>query len=843
MTKTAKEVTPMMKQWNACKKDAGSALLLFRLGDFYECFFEDAKLIAETLMITLTKRGGTPMAGIPARSLEGYLEKLINSGLSVALAEQVENPADVVGIVERRVTRVITPATFTSNGDQNSGTNNFLLSICHLNKSYAISYTDTSTAEFFFSSFSSSQQMVDEILRIRPKEILVNSSLLAKDKSFIETLKTEMKTKIISIDPFYFDHKGSIDTLHKHLLVASLDGFGLKGETSAINACGALLTYLENDLFLDLSIIKNLKKRDTENFLSLDNSALSHLEVFYSPSGISLFQTINFTKTAMGERLLKNALLYPLISKEKITKRQNCIKELLEKNIDLISALSGIKDIERLMTKIAGSRANPNDLFLLANSLDKIPSIIKDLSGTLSLFTSSFSPLPLVDAILQTITLDDSEYFISSGINAELDKLKDLERRSADHLKAYEDRLREELGIKTLKVGLSRSFGYFIEVSKKSTHLVPETFIRKQTMVNGERFVTEELRKLENEILSAKDGALKLEGEIFHDLVNLCITHQRDVLKAGRLIAKIDLIHSLKIKALSRGYICPTISDGNDIEIEEGAHPVLLKMMRQERFIPNDISLTDEKSLAVLTGPNMAGKSTYIKSVALLVILTQIGSFIPAKKASLGVVDKLFTRIGALDDLQRGQSTFMVEMTETANILRNATSRSLIILDEIGRGTSTYDGIALSKSIATYIAKELQAKTLFATHYLELTDLAKELPNVKNIRSTVLEKGDEITFLHKIEEGEADQSYGIFVGQLAGLPRRVILDAAENLKRLSTKKDATSSPLKKSVPSQYTLFVEEEKDPLKKALDALDVNNTTPFEALEKLIQWKKNLL
>lgn len=842
MKETVKELTPMMKQWQSCKKDAGSALLLFRLGDFYECFFDDAKLLADTLMITLTKRGEIPMAGIPARSLETYIEKLIGCGLSVALAEQTQNPAETTTLVERKIKRVITPATFTSKVDENTGTNNFLLSISHLNKSYAISYTDTSTSEFFFSSFSTSGEMVEEILRISPKEILVSAAFFSKEKSFIDNITSLIKTRVNPIDPFYFDHKASIDRLHKCLNVASLDGFGLKGETAAINACGALIIYLTNHLFLDVSFLKNLVKRDTAACLSIDHSALAHLEIFFSPSGKSLFEVINFTKTPMGERLLKNSLLYPLICKEQIIKRQNCIKELLEKDVDLSSSLSGIKDVERLMTKIAEGRANPNDLFLLAISLNKISSIIKDLHGTLAPFISSLPKLPLVDAILQTIVIDDSEYYIAPSINAELDRLKSLEKGSSAHLQAYEDRLCEELDIKTLKVGVSRSFGYYIEVSKKSIHLVPQTFIRKQTVVNGERFVTQELQKLESAILLAKDGALKLEKEIFEDLVNLCIGHQRDILKASSLIAKIDLIHSLKTVALSRGYICPTISEGSEIAITEGAHPVLLKMMKQERFIPNDIFLSDEMSLAVLTGPNMAGKSTYIKSVALLVLLTQIGSFIPAKRASIAIVDKIFTRIGAMDDLGRGQSTFMVEMSETACILRNATKKSLIILDEIGRGTSTYDGIALAKSIATYIAKEVGAKTLFATHYLELTDLADTIPTIKNIRSTAFEKDETITFLHKIEEGKADQSYGIFVGKLAGLPRRVILDATEHLKNLSMKKTSfPSSPLKKTAPAQYTLFSEEEKEPLKKELDALDLNNMTPFQALEKLIQWQKN--
>lgn len=839
---TASETTPMMKQWQDCKKEAGDSLLLFRLGDFYEAFYEDAELLANTLMITLTKRQEIQMAGIPVKSLDGYLEKLIDHGLSVAIAEQTQDPKEVKGIVERKIARVITPATFTSSKNQNSGSNNFLLSLSYLNKSFAIAYADTSTSEFFFSSFPSSEQCLKEILRLAPKEILIDAKLQKKDLSLINSLSQEPQIRLIYVDSFFFDHKMCIDKLQGHLKVASLDGFGLKGETAAINACGSLFFYLENEIFFDTSSIASLTKRDTEKYLKLDHAALRHLEVFHSDSGPSLFEVINHTKTAMGERLLKSALLYPLIDVTSIKKRQALVKELLDQSIDLSKPLQGIKDIERLMTKIACRRANPADLFFLASSLDRIPMIIEALSGTLSILTRHFKPLELTTEILKTLEISEAEYFIASGINAELDELKTLEKDSAKLLTSYEEKCKEDLGIKTLKIGHSRSFGYYLEVSKKSTHLVPESFTRKQTLVNGERYITNELRSLEEQILSAKEKALSLEQKIFQDLVSKCIDAQSEIFGSAKLIAKIDLAHSLKTKALSRKYICPEVGDGFDISIKQGCHPTLLQMMKSDAFIPNDIELGAEKSLAILTGPNMAGKSTYIKSVAQLSILAQIGSFLPADAAKISIVDKIFTRIGASDDLGRGHSTFMVEMTETANILRNATKSSLIILDEIGRGTSTFDGIALAKSIATYIAKEVGAKTLFATHYLELTDLASELANVKNIRSTVLEEGEKITFLHKIEEGEADKSYGIFVGELAGLPRRVILDAKENLQNLSLKHESEKAPPKKIKGAQFDLFTEEAKHPIIEDLQKLQIEHLTPFEALQKLLSWKSTL-
>ena len=549
---------------------------------------------------------------------------------------------------------------------------------------------------------------------------------------------------------------------------------------------------------------------------------------------------INHTKTAMGERLLKNSLLYPFTNKTSIVERQEATKELLDDDIDLCETLSGIKDIERLMTKIGGGKAAPSDLLILARSLDKVPTLIKALHGKLSHYTSLYKNIPPVRDILKTIDTGNGPYFIAKGIHEKLDHLKSLENQSSSHLKGYEERCRTDFGIKTLKIGHSRSFGYYIEVSKRSGHLVPESFIRKQTLVNGERYITDELQKIEHEILTAKEQACAIEQEIFGELISSIISYRKEIRIAAQIIAKIDLIHSLKILAEKRGYICPKISDSEAILVEDGAHPMLLQMMKQERFIPNNISLGEDTSLAILTGPNMAGKSTYIKSVALLSILTQIGAFIPAESANMCIVDKIFTRIGAHDDLGRGQSTFMVEMTETANILRNATNRSLIILDEIGRGTGTSDGIALAKSIATYISKEIGAKTLFATHYLELTELVKEYQNMRNISSAVSEKDGKVTFLHTIEEGRAKGSYGIFVGELSGLPRRVILDAKDYLKKLTAESRA---PKKKMLPSQFTLFTEEEKDPIIKEIEHLDPNSLSPFEALEKIMQWKKSLL
>jgi DNA mismatch repair protein MutS len=841
MIDPVKETTPMMKQWDECKKQAQDSLLLFRLGDFYEAFYEDAQLLSETLSIVLTKRGTIPMAGIPAVSLETSLEKLIDKGLRVAIAEQMEPSFEGKGIVKRKVTRVETPSTFTSKRDQNSGSNRFLLSLCFLNQSYSIAYTDTSTAEFFFSTFLDVNKMKEELLRVMPKELLVSSKLISSPPSFLDDIKESFNGKMIPIDPFYFDHKMCVEKLHRHLNVSSLDGFGLKGDLSAINACGALLTYLENHIFFDTSVITTFKKQETATCLSLDPTTLAHLEVFHSPSGSSLFKTINFTHTSLGERYLKRALFYPLIDREKILFRQKCVATFLEKSIDLSAELSPIKDIERLMTTIARKKGSPLDLILLANSLVQLPKIIKKLPSSLSALTDGYSDFPLASTILNTLSLDHTDYFIAKGVNPTLDRIKLVETNASLLIKSYEEQSKQTLGIKTLKIGHSRSFGYFIEVSSKSAHLVPPSYQRKQTLVNTERFVTSELVQLEQEILSAKDQALFLEQEELNKLFTLCLFYKKEILFSAQCIAYIDFLHSLKTIALSKGYICPCITDENAFHIINGSHPILLKTMKRGAFIPNNIDFNKDRQMLILTGPNMAGKSTYIKSVALLSILAQIGSFIPAQEATMGIVDKIFTRIGALDDLQRGQSTFMVEMTETANILRNATSKSLIILDEIGRGTSTVDGIALAKSIAHYIVKEIGAKTLFATHYLELTSLAQESIDVKNIRSAVSEKGGVVTFLHTIEEGQADQSYGIFVGELAGLPRGVILEAKEHLKKSSIPKELVKK--KEPLIHQYTLFTEEAKDPIIGELEGINPDHLTPFEALQTLVRWKKSLL
>lgn len=843
MSTKTKELTPMMKQWTKCKETAGSALLLFRLGDFYECFYEDAEKISSLLMITLTKRQNTPMAGIPAQTLHTNLDKLIGLGVSVAIAEQAEKKDDKT-IVDRAVTSIVTPATYTPEKNFNSGQNNFLLAISFVNKSYAISYIDTSTAEFYTSSYNSKEEIAAEVIKISPKEVLVCQKHYKKSGDFFETIQRQIKTQIIPVNSHYFSHEACIEKLHQHFQVRSLDGFGLKGEVACINGCGAILQYLENEIFFDASIVKNIVKRDFSNYLFLDYTTLSHLEVFTSNSGKSLVDTMNYCKTAMGIRKLKNSLLYPLIDKDEIITRQHIVETMINKDIDLSEQLQTVKDIERLLAKIGRRKATPSDLLMLGSSLKQYPLLKTQLQDVLKELCRVASLHDLSSAIETTIDTDQDGYIIAKGINEELDKLKSMEKNSCELLQEYEQKCKDRLGIKTLKIGHSRSYGYFIEVSKKATHLMPEEFSRRQTLVNAERFITSELSTIESEILHAKEKALQIEKEIFDSLVEACITKSMPILHIAKTIAKIDFFHSLKTYAVHEDLIKPVIHEGFALDIKGGCHPILVHGRNKQMYIPNSVYLDNDESLAILTGPNMAGKSTYIKSIALLTILSQVGSFIPAASAMVPITDKIFTRIGASDDLQKGQSTFMVEMSETANILRNATKNSLLILDEIGRGTATFDGIALAKSIATFISQQIGAKALFATHYLELTELEKTLTNVKNIRSCVKEENGDITFLHKIEDGKADKSYGIFVGSLAGLPRKVLLDAKHNLEQLSKIEKKASVKEKKTVyKEQYSLFHEEKQDhEIITKLKKMDLNLVSPFEALSTLMKWKESL-
>jgi DNA mismatch repair protein MutS len=772
----------MMLQWQECKKKAKGALLLFRLGDFYEAFDNDAEVISKQLDLVLTKRQETPMAGIPAHTCEGYIDKLVAKGFRVAIAEQMEDPKQTKGIVKREIVRIVTPGTLIASHLLSDKSSNFLASVAQVNASYGLAVLDLTTADFRVMEFEEVQELQSELARLRPKEVLASEKMRKNlDGDYLIQLREE----------WAFDHRIAYERLLKHFQVHSLDGFGLKGMSASINAAGALFAYVKDDLNLPLDHIKALSVQQYAHYMALDTATQRHLELIepLHEKGATLLSFIDQTVTPMGGRLMKEWLLHPLLSPADIHKRQDRVEELVvqpQTALQLKEHLKEVRDLERLIMRIETGYASPRDLVGLRFSLEPLPAIGK-------LLNKKFPDLsPIADKIRHAVTetpplrLSDGGIF-KTGYHAELDELRSLKSDSQSWMLNYQTELREKTQIKTLKVGYTQAFGYYIEVSRGQSDKAPDTFQRRQTLVNSERFITPELKEYEHKILTAESRIASLENELFTALRKEIALQAAPIRAVAREIAKADCFASLAEVARKYRYVRPLVDDSDFFSVEEGRHPVIEAALISETFIPNDVLLDDHKNrLLLITGPNMAGKSTYIRQVALIAILAQMGSFVPAKQARIGIIDKLFSRIGASDDLSRGQSTFMVEMTETANILNNATSRSLVILDEIGRGTSTYDGISIAWAVAEYLltAKGKRAKTLFATHYWELTKLEDEIPGAVNFNVAVHESEKGIVFLRKIVRGGTDKSYGIHVAKLAGLPSSVIKRAEEMLTTL-----------------------------------------------------------
>lgn len=772
----------MMLQWQECKKRAKDALLLFRLGDFYEAFENDAAVISKELDLVLTKRQETPMAGIPAHTCEGYIDKLVAKGFRVAIAEQMEDPAQTKGLVKREIVRIVTPGTLINSHLLSDKSHNFLASVAELNAIHGLALLDLSTADFRVMEFENEQELHQELSKLKPKEILVSEK---SRKNFSEDAVLQVR------EVWYFDHRIACEKLLKHFQVHTLDGFGLKGMTAAINAAGALFAYVKDDLNLTLDHIKAIRLEHSASYMGIDATAQRHLELSepLHEKGQTLLTFIDQTATPMGGRLMKEWLLHPLLSPAEIHKRQDRVEEFFsrpELSSQLKERLKEVRDLERLIMRIETGYASPRDLVGLRFSLEPIPAIAKFTGKNLP--DLSFITTKIRSALTETPPLRLSEGGIfKTGYHAELDELRALKSDSQSWMIKYQTELREKTFIKTLKVGYTHAFGYYIEVSRGQSDKMPDTFQRRQTLVNSERFISPELKEYEHKILTAESRIAALETELFSSLRREISAHAADIRQAAREIGEIDCFVSLASIARKYQYTRPIVDATDKLVIEEGRHPVIEASLLGETFIPNDVLLDDYKNrLLLITGPNMAGKSTYIRQVALMTILAQMGSFVPAKQAHIGIVDKLFSRIGASDDLSRGQSTFMVEMSETANILNNATSRSLVILDEIGRGTSTYDGIAIAWAVAEYLltAKGKRAKTLFATHYWELTRLEQEIPGAINFNVAVHESEKGIVFLRKIIRGGTDKSYGIHVAKLAGLPHPVIKRAQEMLLKL-----------------------------------------------------------
>ncbi|MBN2479695.1 MAG: DNA mismatch repair protein MutS [Parachlamydiales bacterium] len=865
--------TPMMKQWKDLKEQAKDALLLFRLGDFYEAFFEDAKLISKLLDLTLTKRQNIPMCGVPHHTCEVYVDRLIAKGYKIAIAEQTEDPKNVKGIVKREISKILSPATIINSNLLEEKSNNYFLSINQIGLTFGLGVLDFSTSEFYVLEIEDQKELLNEILKIKPKEILVSQKFKKQNFEFLEKLSYEITFLLTEKDDWYFDFDMAYEKLINQFKVHSLDSFGLNGMTAAINACGGLISYLTEDLLINLDHIKKIKKENFSSSMIIDYTTMKNLEIIESNNHINkdntLLDLLDKTKTAMGGRLLKKWLKLPLIDIDEINKRLFSVEETVnnfEIFLQVQENLNNIKDLERILMRLINNSATPRDLSALKISLEFVP-IIKDflkdfkselISQDVKNLKDVKNPLLnlLTSAIVENppIRLNEGGIF-KDGYNSELDELRLISTNGSLWINQYQQRLREETKIKTLKVGFTKAFGYFIDVSRGQSDNVPECFLRKQTLVNNERYITEELKEFESKVLTAEEKIKLLENKLFYELREKILQNSSDIEKIASALARIDVIFSFARAAKAFNYTKPNINNSDIINIVDGRHPIIEASSSTGQFIPNDTYLNNsDNQLFLITGPNMAGKSTYIRQVAILVIMAQIGSFVPAKKADIGIVDKVFSRIGASDDLSRGQSTFMVEMTETANILNNATKKSLIILDEIGRGTSTYDGISIAWAVAEYLltTQEKKAKTLFATHYFELTELENILQGAVNYNVAVKETDSGIVFLRKILKGSTDRSYGIHVAKLAGLPYFVIKKAEERLFSLENEM-SKNEPSKKAAfkkqnkQDQFMLFdinesLNKKIKNLINELKAIDVNKLTPIEALQKIFNLKQNL-
>jgi DNA mismatch repair protein MutS len=828
--------TPMMAQWEACKAQAGDALLFFRLGDFYEAFHDDATRMSKEIGLTLTARQGIPMCGVPFHTADGYIDKLVAKGFKVAVAEQMEDPRAVKGIVKREVVRVVTPGTLVNSQLLSDKKNNYFASIVQIGSIYGLATLDVSTGEFRTIETEGVGQLIDELYRIRPTEILISRKFKGNHPSLFSELSFGFPFILNEKEEWRFDPKASTELLLAHFRVMTLDTFGLKGQVASIAAAGALIGVLKQELNFRLDHVAVISPDSLQSYMALDRSTLNNLEL-----DTSLLHFLDCTATPMGARLLCSWIKHPLLNLQEIGRRQDAIADFLQN--DQVPTLDKVRDLERLMMKTAANYGTPRDLLALGLSLSKLPQLKEELKGFTApeiLVHREHLVDPVSPKILASLSetpplrIGEGELF-KDGIDPELDRLRTLSRDSISWMAGYQSRLREETGIKTLKVSYTKAFGYYIEVSRAQGDKIPLGFSRQQTLVNAERFITEELKTYEYQVLTAEERAKALEIQLFEELRVEVAKHAPVVSLSAKAVARLDVLLTLAKIAKEHRWTRPLIDDSDLLEIREGRHPIVEKAVGRASFIPNDTVLSRTELLMLITGPNMAGKSTYIRQTALICILAQIGSYIPATSAKIGLVDKIFSRIGASDDLARGQSTFMVEMAETANILKNATPRSLVLLDEIGRGTSTYDGISIAWAVAEYLLTTSGAKTLFATHYWELTKLEEEIKGAVNYQVAVSETQNGIVFLRKIIRGGTDKSYGIHVAKLAGLPPKAIKRAQEMLSALETKQTQ-----RKKLDEQLSLFVPEKPSPLILELQQLDVDRLSPLEALLRLSELKK---
>src|SRR3954467_5660978 len=865
--------TPLMRQYAAIKKQHPNALLFFRLGDFYELFFDDAVVAARELQITLTSRNkekelAVPMCGVPYHAAEGYLAKLLRKGFRVAICEQMEDPKVAKKIVRREVTRVLTPGT-SADSSLASEENNFLAAIAEIGDRAGLAALDLSTGEFRATEFAlqDRSRLLEELGHMRPREVLYPAALPLFAVADAETAGITGSRRFTEtpVEDWAFSPDYAIPLLENQFGVLSLEGFGFATRPAAATAAGAILHYVRSTQRGPLEHVDRIGFYDRQDCLVLDAVTVRNLELvepLFSSSGaeVTLFRTLDATLTPMGKRLLRSWLLRPSFDMAEIQARQNAVATAVADTIqreELRRKLEGILDLERLLSRVTLETAMARDLLALAASFTHLPEIkrglahldalrlqqlnefIDDLSDVRERIDRSIVPEP-------PLSFSDGGV-IRGGIDAELDELRDLSRNSKQYIAQIEQRERQRTGINSLKVKFNSIFGYYLEVTKTNLHLVPPDFERKQTLVNAERFTTPELKQYETKVLEAEEKIVEIERRLFADLRVAVATEAKRIRQTSLALAEADVLLALAKIAAGRGSTRPSLDDSRVLELVEGRHPVVEQqvMTGAERFVPNDLLLNPESDLIVLlTGPNMGGKSTYLRQTALIVIMAQMGSFVPARAARVGLVDRVFTRIGASDNLARGRSTFMVEMTETAAILHTATARSLVLLDEMGRGTATYDGLAIAWAAVEYLHARVRAKTLFATHYFELTELAAQLEGVKNYHVSVKETGGGIVFLRKVEPGAADRSYGIEVAKLAGLPIEVVERAREVLVQHEfAEQQATAhlSPGASPPAAQLTIFTPLSQPVLEK-LREVDLNRLTPLEALNLLAELKKEL-
>ncbi|MCI9360964.1 MAG: DNA mismatch repair protein MutS [Hungatella sp.] len=873
----------MMTHYLETKKQYPDCILFYRLGDFYEMFFEDALTASRELEITLTgKECGleerAPMCGVPYHAVDSYLYKLVQKGYKVAIAEQMEDPKLAKGLVKREVIRVVTPGTITSSQALDEKKNNFLMGIVYIGDIFGVSICDITTGDYLVTEVEGERSLLDEIFKFTPSEIICNEAFYMSNVD-LEDLKNRYHVAISSLDNHYFSDDSCRKVLKEHFKVNSLDGLGLGDYDAGVIASGAVMEYLYQTQKNSLSHIVTITPYTTGQFMVIDTSTRKNLELVETlrekQRRGSLLWVLDKTKTAMGARLMRNFIEQPLIHKGEILARQNAIEELNMSYIsreELREYLNPVYDLERLIGRISYRSANPRDLIAFRNSLEMLPHIKQVLeefnSPLLKGIWEDLDPLEDLWQLIEDAIVDDPPVLtreggmIKDGYHEETDKLRHAKTEGTTWLAELEARERDKTGIKNLKIKFNKVFGYYLEVTNSFKDLVPDYFVRKQTLANAERYTTPELKELEDVILGAEDKLFSLEYELF------CQVRDRIGAEVGRIqttakaIAGLDVFCALSLVATRNNYVKPKINEKGSIHIKNGRHPVVELMLRDDLFVANDTVLDNNKNrISIITGPNMAGKSTYMRQTALIVLMAQVGSFVPADEADIGVCDRIFTRVGASDDLASGQSTFMVEMTEVANILRNATRSSLIILDEIGRGTSTFDGLSIAWAVAEYISntKVLGAKTLFATHYHELTELEGTMSGVTNYCIAVKEQGDDIVFLRKIVKGGADKSYGIQVAKLAGVPEPVIVRAKELVEELSSADitarareiaEASSNVTQRRTVTkpdevdlnQMTIFDTVRNEDIIKELEEVQVNEITPVEALNILSRLQSKL-